>query len=377
MRKSFPGRGKRRSGILRKSKVKKKSHHTSHNIEFSFPPGPGNQFTNLSFIENSEKNSLSVFKNRKSIVWHISDLHIAKTKRLFGYGHCPTLVNIFIDLLKYRGDLVAGDYFILSGDLTDTGSEEDFFELNSFFAQLRSCGVSDDKIFAVPGNHDSWAGASRLKLIGSYFSSEGTYLSKSSVYEPRKYKEPLTHFNQTCSAQKSIIVNGRSIEITLINTSILHEMARGVFPSQVQIPNKSETYKIAVMHHHLITPEAAGYEYGFTFLKTWFHRPAMRVINGQAGLDFLFENGYHLSLHGHKHLQYFKQETPLQAVKKSVFVVSSPSLCENNYDRIRGDQLATNRIGFNLIVPHKKSMELVQLELKDRRFRIWNSVNLE
>lgn len=325
--------------------------------------------TNLSFIEEATTPG-EFFKNKRSFIWHLSDFHFCGDSLSVGHGHSVKLLNIFKEVLKKRSKKIKEDIFVMSGDLTDSGSKKDFGKLNEFIKEIEILGVNLNNVILIPGNHDSWEGSSRLEMILGMLKLDRFLLRKAAFYEKRYYLEPLAHFNEHASFKISKTLNNRTIEFIGMNTCIRGEMARGIFPSGVVEPNIDKSLRIAVMHHHLIHPDSMDYEFGYSYLKSWFHKPTMRVINASVGLNYLFNNKFDLSLHGHKHTQYSKYENPLNSNGKSVLIVSSPSLCENSHDDIRGSSAKGNRIGFNIIIPEKNGVDLAFFDLRDWTYRI-------
>jgi predicted MPP superfamily phosphohydrolase len=325
--------------------------------------------TSLSVL-NSLSNQNAIFEIKESIIWHLSDLHYRGAFRFFGRGHCKDLVEHFLSDIKRRSNNLKNDYFVFSGDLTETGSEEDFVQFSLFLNKIISLGANPSNIILVPGNHDSWEGQSHIWLFfRSLFRRESSLLKLAARYKSRNLRAPLSIFNTQSSVLKSFNINNLEIELVAINTCVPNETARGVFPSDVVRPNKDGSFRIAVMHHHLIQPENENYSFGIKHFGKAYETPAMRVINSPVGRRYLYDNGFKMSLHGHKHVQYFKHEMDLNSLDREVLITSSPSLFEKKYDVVRGDSIENNRIGYNIIIPKKNQVDLIQFELKDWNYR--------
>lgn len=331
--------------------------------------------TTLAVIDAAFENNTTFFNNKRGMIWQISDLHLRGTPSIYPGGHNKVLIRNFLSVVAKRGNSISKDYFIFSGDVTDCGSAEDEVELVQFIKSLTSLGANPHQILLIPGNHDTWNGASRVKMSLSYLRSDSRLLKKAGNYEKRNYILLLSKFNTQSSELYKFKLNGREIELILINTSIKGEMARGMFPNANVIePTSPHSFKIATMHHHLIIPDDSDYDYGWSYFSKMLHRPTMRVINASVGLNYLFSNNFNLSLHGHKHLQYFKFENQLNEINKRVLIASCPSLCEDKFDNVRGRSKESNRIGFNVILPGKDRVDLIQLELYDWKFRITKEI---
>ncbi|WP_080747000.1 metallophosphoesterase family protein [Comamonas thiooxydans] len=92
----------------------------------------------------------------KGFNWlHISDLHAGQSTQDWLW---PTLQSqFFSDIKRLINQVGTIDLVIFSGDLTQSGSEDDFSELHKIlikiWAELKSLG-STPELFMVPGNHD-------------------------------------------------------------------------------------------------------------------------------------------------------------------------------------------------------------------------------
>lgn len=89
----------------------------------------------------------------QSIRWlHISDAHFLS---LAGYDQnrlANSLVASIPNLTKRFGDI---DLIIFSGDVGNTGRQEEYSQATEFFSNILSaCGLEKDRLVIVPGNHD-------------------------------------------------------------------------------------------------------------------------------------------------------------------------------------------------------------------------------
>ncbi|MBN8537371.1 MAG: metallophosphoesterase [Deltaproteobacteria bacterium] len=297
------------------------------------------------------------FENVASYVWHISDLHMNVEFNPFGAGHCNILRKKFLDILKKRGVCLQNDILIVSGDCTDNGSVANTEEFQKFLGELKNCGFKEENILFIPGNHDAWTGSSRPLLAAkSYLNplrSESRLLQTFQTYPKRKLPVCFEQFENSPVSIVSRQMNGCDVEFILINSSIPQEMAKGVFPVVIPSFLQSDSVRIGVMHHHLIDDISRTSLDSDHFTKI----QAMRVLNSFKAFDFIFSNDISISLHGHKHLQYYKQEGQVDVPSKSVHLIAAPSLMESDYDKNNGQIKNMNLIGFNVLIPAKKNFE--------------------
>ncbi|MBF0339304.1 MAG: metallophosphoesterase [Nitrospirae bacterium] len=87
-------------------------------------------------------------------ILHVSDLHM-ESKHLRDIR--IILKALYADLVKLRGESVEPDIVVFTGDLVNAGSNADEFGLaeSEFIKPLMGkLGLSNDRFFFVPGNHD-------------------------------------------------------------------------------------------------------------------------------------------------------------------------------------------------------------------------------
>jgi len=320
----------------------------------------------LNLMNNPQDDSF--LKMKKGFIWHISDLHFKDRRMPFRPGHSKELMERFVDLLKKRGSLIENDWVVISGDLTDSGSTEDYREFQVFFEKLISLGLKRQQVLGVPGNHDSWGGIPFFIIWISYLIPERILFKLNKSYRKRKYSSILENFNSRSSEINRFKLNDRDIELIRVNSTLNLEMARGIFPNDARRPEDANSLKILVMHHHLIKPDHKKFDYGSTYIKAIFHSIGMRVINAAIGLTYLEKCKIDISLHGHKHVQYFKREHAINTATKGTLISSSPSLTEDSFDFARGNCSEHNTIGLNIVIPSRRGSDLIQLKLKDWYF---------
>ncbi|KJU82365.1 phosphohydrolase, partial [Candidatus Magnetobacterium bavaricum] len=87
-------------------------------------------------------------------ILHVSDLHM-ESKHITDIR--IILDALYADLEKLRGESVVPDIVVFTGDLVNAGSNADEFGFaeSDFITQLMgTLGLSTDRFFFVPGNHD-------------------------------------------------------------------------------------------------------------------------------------------------------------------------------------------------------------------------------
>jgi hypothetical protein len=91
---------------------------------------------------------------------HISDLHFTASGHTLDWTSNPFLhdsqnsqekATRIASWIVANHDRLGTNIVILTGDLTDSGDEEDYAIVESFLGSLQSAGLS---VFVIPGNHD-------------------------------------------------------------------------------------------------------------------------------------------------------------------------------------------------------------------------------
>lgn len=90
---------------------------------------------------------------------HMSDFHLSSTSM---ECHQHQLVDSLIEDIKNQHVDLENSIFVISGDLIDKGGssffsiENSFDEFQIFFVDkiIEKIGISPNRIFFVPGNHD-------------------------------------------------------------------------------------------------------------------------------------------------------------------------------------------------------------------------------
>jgi 3',5'-cyclic AMP phosphodiesterase CpdA len=190
----------------------------------------------------------------------------------------------------------------ITGDLTQTARDTEFADADAFIrgcwtATITGWPMSPADVFVVPGNHDlQWAEATPV----------GRWLGFSNFYsglvgrriDPAK-PEQLTRvidqssmglivaeINSAAYIQKATENRGQVDQAAI--TSLRHEL------EAIDANARHRAIKIAMVHHHPVQlPGLAEAREGYSAL-----------VNSNALLERLREYGFHLVLHGHKHVPF-------------------------------------------------------------------------
>jgi predicted MPP superfamily phosphohydrolase len=93
--------------------------------------------------------------DQSTIGWlHLSDLHFREVGNNFEMD--PVVSSLLLDISKFlKNKNRKLDFIVISGDLAYSGITPEYDCVKSFLEKLKEIsGVSNDRIFLVPGNHD-------------------------------------------------------------------------------------------------------------------------------------------------------------------------------------------------------------------------------
>lgn len=220
-----------------------------------------------------------------------------------------------------------------------------------------------DNILFVPGNHDAWNGKGRVwHFITSYLIPlKERWIQKSYLrYPKREMPRIFSKFTDIAGFTERRIINEKIVDFILINTSVPNDMARGIFPLSTNSVKDDADLRVSLMHHHLITDISKTYVDEQYFSKV----RAMRVLNPHHAFNYIFQNQISISLHGHKHLQYYRKEPRPDSTDVFVNLISAPSLSENHYDENEGEIIGNNILGFNILILDEKDFGFYPYLLK-------------
>ncbi len=230
---------------------------------------------------------------------HLSDLH-------FG-AHDPAIVTA----LEKRLDEEASDLVVVSGDLTQRATTEQFEEACRFLSRVRDAGHD---VLAVPGNHDV-----------PLYDVLRRFLSPLTRYK-RYIDETLCPFIEIPGAAVLGINTARSL--TFKNGHVSHEQMK--FIEDTFAKTDPHQPRILVTHHPLFAlPVGDGPELG-------------HLMDDQVdALDAIADAGVDLLLAGHNHRASVNDATKLVKGAGKSLVVQAGTATST---RVRGDGQSFNRI---------------------------------
>ena len=88
-------------------------------------------------------------------ILHISDIHVCETPTAGMSEH--SLKSLLLHLTEDLKTLPKVDTIFITGDITNSGqtSEYQIFQNHFLKPLLNECGLESERVFIVPGNHDS------------------------------------------------------------------------------------------------------------------------------------------------------------------------------------------------------------------------------
>jgi len=259
-------------------------------------------------------------------ILHLSDLHFGKIHR-WGKDGLPDLNDSLLYALdKYN---IQPDVIAVTGDITSTGSLEEFDEAIEFFINLKRSKKFSRvlKVVVVPGNHDyPWYKANGSILIRS--AREKNYrMFKRKLMEIFKVKHTDSS-NISNKELKSLFVNAfiiddkdderiryMFIEMNSMMIDSVSNAGMGMFTeNQIEkigilmkdaIINAEKDNKIivpiALCHHHVAPVAQVERDYFKQTVEGSITKRCSITLDARAALDVLQDNGCRVILHGHQH----------------------------------------------------------------------------
>lgn len=249
------------------------------------------------------------------IIIHLSDLHFGKNR--------PILEKKLLDIVNlYRSDLV-----VVSGDITQRATAEEFRQAQRFFA-LFSC-----PIIAIPGNHD----------IPPFFSFRGRF--------SRPYKNYHKYISQTTEPfyiDEELAISG----VDSVCPAKFYEGRLNVrqFPKvQKEFSKLSpKMMKIIIMHHPLNLP---------------LRYPGKVIGKARMALNFFQTVGVDLVLSGHLHSTLHKYRNALYRIpRKGPLIIHAGTAISS--------RMRTEPNSFNVIIIYRKHIKVKRYEFRKTKFVI-------
>lgn len=262
---------------------------------------------------------VSSYDGRSNYVLHLSDMHFSRDFHAFGLDRSSRTQRTLFAYLNEDISRLFGRKppaaVIISGDITWRGLAEEFELAREFIDDLLSTyALVPEQLLVVPGNHDiRWSSAAD----GYDPTRPVDVVSERATQNYRTFYRAVFGRNESenlSMGRRYTLENGVTLSVLGLNSCLLehaHHHGYG-FVSTRQIGDavrelgwndsaKGETYRIAVLHHHLIPVSAT---------ETPSHQPNYSVtIDAGHIMEKLVEAKVDLVLHGHMHQPYVGART--------------------------------------------------------------------
>lgn len=237
-------------------------------------------FFNIKKESNINQYTNTIKKEEKTIrIAHLSDLHVgAKTQ--YGYSAIVQLHRVFESIKSLDVDMV-----IISGDISETGSEEELLSAKNIFDNY---GYGRDNRIIVPGNHDM-----QIKKNGKNF------------YEIFEIKYPYiqTVTNGVCAVvfdsnilEKRLFFEKRWVRVR----GLVGEDAISIIRKELE--RNQDSIRLMILHHHIarLTPESRWSAVQDKLFKS-DRKLMVPLLDAEGVMIFAKSEKISAILHGHKH----------------------------------------------------------------------------
>lgn len=247
---------------------------------------------------------------------------------------------------------------IVSGDLTSTGSQDQFDTANDYLGSKLSppkgnigLSVPDWKSWAIPGNHDHWPGSARVLGAPAALAAN---LPALPLLEP---------FSITLSNNKQLAIKFAKIDTDADVNPMLHNrvLGRGVFRSQLTpasqqlgLPATDEIY-VLLLHH------SRAFQ-GYTL--------RMETASRQALDPFLVDQDISVILTGHVHDPHVQ---PFSVTHHGRTIEVLEARCGTTLQRDTFPYEWTNALGQRPSRPLPQNSLLVHRLLEENNEVIWHA----
>jgi 3',5'-cyclic AMP phosphodiesterase CpdA len=282
-----------------------------------------------------------------SVILHLSDIHRTNDEPV---SNAEILLGLRRDIETWAAHRIPKpDFVVISGDLTQSGSEPEYIEAEELIRDLMETLdlAPQTQLLIVPGNHDvHWPTSEAAfrprkstteKNPALVFQSSGLYLVADSedIYQQRlanfrSFYERLTEEAYPKEREKSFsirrIYTGFPCSLVGLSSCDINDAFRkrgfinpgaiAAAASQIAQPND---FRIAVWHHDL----------------NWRHEPEREDFLNPDCVRHLAQAGFHLGLCGHTHRG--TVHNPEDFTPTQFPIVSAGSLCAGT--RERGDSV--------------------------------------
>jgi 3',5'-cyclic AMP phosphodiesterase CpdA len=256
----------------------------------------------------------SVITASRHLILHITDLHYGDHHAfpVAGAEHDHTLAHAVFQALNRKPELLPG-IVIVTGDLTWTGSDDEFEEALEGLDSLRSqLGLTRQHFVIIPGNHDlGWKREQKEgKWTGRYVLATGDSKAPYQRFFKKWYQsDPDEHLR---IARRFFVHGGPPLDVVGFNSSSLQQV-KGKFQGMGRIPEahyeevaqlmrwspnagerRPAVRRLVLTHHHLLPvvslENPTNSERGFGI-----------ALDAGHQLRLAAKYGVDLVLHGHQH----------------------------------------------------------------------------
>lgn len=219
-------------------------------------------------------------------ILHISDIHFSKKEDINKW-----LLQLNVDLKSNLNTAII-DYLVISGDITNIASSEEFEYALAFIQELiKEFKLRREKIVIVPGNHDYNRDTTITAMNAETIINDKLYWEKFDSFQRFNANATGKCYSE-CIEQQGIIkvydadkllVLGLNSSWAIdhinkckasINMDALYEVAKKILAGQYD-----DYLKIAVFHHPVVGPEQMNSEF----------------------MELLAQMGFRICMHGHIH----------------------------------------------------------------------------
>lgn len=286
-----------------------------------------------------------------NLILHLSDLHISENNNDIN-AECERIVKV-LDAFARNKENVTDVLIVVSGDLTQSGTEEDFYVFDEFIGKLRflikkklSLGKHSCFVITCPGNHDVYFDhkVKREEIMAMPENEKFNYYEKSlDYYYKSKYANKWNNSYITKIERK---LGKTGISFTLINSVVGSRIEdEDTDKGLHMIPNicldeitpTSDSINVLVLHHSL----------------EWFEENQWRTISDKI------ESGYNAVLYGHEHIN---RDRHMQSKNKNV-------------DFICGGPLFDKNSSFNVLAIFENKIQTFKFQLEKNNYKYYNVIN--
>lgn len=286
-----------------------------------------------------------------NLILHLSDLHISENNNDIN-AECERIVKV-LDAFARNKENVTDVLIVVSGDLTQSGTEEDFYVFDEFIGKLRflikkklSLGKHSCFVITCPGNHDVYFDhkVKREEIMAMPENEKFNYYEKSlDYYYKSKYANKWNNSYITKIERK---LGKTGISFTLINSVVGSRIEdEDTDKGLHMIPNicldeitpTSDSINVLVLHHSL----------------EWFEENQWRTISDKI------ESGYNAVLYGHEHIN---RDRHMQSKNK-------------NFDFICGGPLFDKNSSFNVLAIFENKIQTFKFQLEKNNYKYSNVIN--